>query len=140
MVIKELCKNEYVIRLDRGDNIIEKLTAFAIENNIASGKVQGIGAVDWVKLGFFMYHNKEYIYKEYNEPLEVVSLIGNISYVDEKPFWHIHGVFSNRDMNTVGGHLVEGRVSLTLELSVQISDTRIERKINNDIGLRLLDI
>jgi predicted DNA-binding protein with PD1-like motif len=43
-----------------------------------------------------------------SEPMEIVSLYGNISLKDGKPFVHAHVVLSDEKGNARGGHLLPG--------------------------------
>ena len=55
--------NTYIIRIDRGEEIIEKLLAVVKKENIKLAHVEAIGACDYVKVGLFdvieqKYHSK----------------------------------------------------------------------------------
>ncbi len=60
--------------------------------------------------------------------------------MDGAPFLHAHVVLSRRDGSTCAGHLVSGRVSVTLELLLARFDLDATRRLDPRWGLRLLDL
>lgn len=132
-------KNQYVIRLEKGEEIEEKLLEFGKEQNINSAFFNAIGAVLNAEIGFYNLATKEYIYKEITTPHEIVSLTGNITLVDDNPFLHMHCVLSSDTFECVGGHLKKATVGATCEIYLKSLDAKITRKQNLEIGLKLLD-
>lgn len=92
-------------RFDYGADAVKQLTDFVAEENIQSGVFNIIGAVQETKLGYYDQERKEYVELEFKEPLEVVSCMGNVSWMDCKPVIHAHACLSRRDGSTVGGHV-----------------------------------
>jgi predicted DNA-binding protein with PD1-like motif len=72
--------------------------------------------------------------------MELVGMTGNISLVDGQPFIHAHGVFSDKEFATVGGHVKDLVVGPTIEIFLAPIDEKIERKMNDEVGLKLLDL
>lgn len=128
----------YVVVLSHGEEIISSLSQFCAEQAIVSGKIQAIGAVDSVELGFYDLPAKEYQWNKFEQGMEIVSLLGNIALVEEKPFIHGHIVVSDSQFQCFGGHLKEGIVGATCEVHITQFDASIERVMNNEIGLKLL--
>ena len=58
--------------------------------------------------------------------LELTSLLGNISHIDDKPFAHLHGTFGTRDFQTLSGHLTKV-VSATAEIVIQMTNLDVNR-------------
>ena len=133
-------ETEYSIRLDRNEDIIEALTHFAIQQNITSGQINGIGAIKDVELGVYNLSQKQYERKFFPYIAEVLSLTGNISLMEERPFFHLHVVLSDDKFQCYGGHLFKGVVALTLELKLKTTHCKINRKEDEktDTGLNLL--
>ena len=141
MEVKDVTEHaRYQVVLDQGEKVIETLTDFCERRGIKSGALKGIGAVRHSEIGYYDLSTKEYSFKTYDDDLEVVSLIGNISLVEEKPFIHAHITLGNRDMNTVGGHLKECMVAVTLEIHLITFNEHFTRTHNEHIGLNLLDL
>lgn len=132
--------NTIVLVLEQGEDIVEAVTDIAREQNGKFGTVSGIGACDDVELNFYNLETKTYEKKEIKEPLELISLLGNISHIDEKPFAHLHATFGTNQYETLSGHLTKAVVSATAEIVITMTNLDINRKHNADIGLNLLDL
>ncbi|WP_426456931.1 PPC domain-containing DNA-binding protein [Staphylococcus cohnii] len=132
--------NTIVLVLEQGEDIVEAVTDLAREQNGKFGTVSGIGACDNVELNFYNLDTKTYEKKEIKEPLELISLLGNISHIDEKPFAHLHATFGTNQYETLSGHLIKAVVSATAEIVITMTNLDINRKHNADIGLNLLDL
>lgn len=129
-----------VVILERGEELISALETYADENKLASAWLQsGLGGSGSVTLSFYNFETREYVDKVFDEPLEILSLQGNVSWVDEKPFWHVHGVFGTRNYGTIGGHVKELTIALTAELFVAPLKTPLTRKLDDTTGLKLLE-
>ena len=130
----------YLLRLFKGERIIESLVKFCLEERITSGSITAIGGASSITLGYYDLATKEYSWKDFPEVYEIVSLNGNISLVDGVPFIHAHTVITDRSFNAFGGHLKEGIVAATCEVFVNPSDETFSRKMDDEIGLKLLDL
>lgn len=130
----------YILRLEKGDKIIDTIAKFCREESIFSASILGIGAVTSVELGYYRLDKKDYDWKIFDIPMEVVSLTGNLTTVDSQPFLHIHTVLADSEYQAIGGHLKEGTVNATLEIFMQTLSTPISRTLDEDIGLKLLQL
>lgn len=128
----------YKGRLKKGVDIIEGLSAFIRDNNIKAGIIKGIGAVSSAKLGYFNQNTKAYEERLFDENMEIVSLIGNISLKDNEPFPHLHASFSKRDFTLVGGHLMADTIVYAFEFVIfSLSGKPMEREFDEETGLFL---
>ena len=71
--------NTYVIRMDRGEEIVRTLTDFCKKENVTLGSVDALGAADHAVIGLYDVETREFHKKTFDEPLEISSLHGNIS-------------------------------------------------------------
>lgn len=125
--------------LQRGEELIATLTDYAKVQNLTGAWLQsGIGGAGKVTLSFYDLDKHEYIDRTFDEPLEILSLQGNLAWVDGEPFWHIHGVFGRRDYSTVGGHVKQLDIALTGELAITPREISLTRTFDNETGLKLL--
>jgi uncharacterized protein len=124
--------------LQRGEELHEALLAYARDTSLTSAWISGLGGASGATLGFYDIETKSFEWKEIDEPLEIVSLTGNLSLVDGEPFWHIHGAFSGRDFQTVSGHIKSLRVGLTCELHITSLGLSLHRDFDDTTGLKLL--
>lgn len=72
---------------------------------------------------------------------EVLSRIGDIAIGDDgKPSLHVHTVLGLSDGSTRGGHLLEGNVRPTLEITLIVMPAHLRRKKWPDLGIALIDL
>lgn len=110
------------IRLGPGDDVIKSLAEIVRQKNIKSGVVlSGAGVLSQVTLRNvrlfpeeFPVQDRNRIYTPKKEPLEVLSLSGNISRRDGEVHIHCHITVSSglEDGRAYGGHLIEGCIVL----------------------------
>lgn len=128
----------YIIKINRGEDFLKILTSFCEEKGIHAAYLTAIGACNKLTLAWYNLETKQYEDHEYNEDLEIASLIGNVSFVKGKPFIHAHGVFGKRDMSTVGGHIRQLTISAACEVRLEVFEGKIERKFDEVTGLKLM--
>ncbi|MBU8142943.1 DNA-binding protein [Staphylococcus aureus] len=121
--------------LEKGEDIVECITTFADDQDLTFTSVSGIGACDDVVLKFFNLTTKQYEEKHITEPLELTSLLGNISRLDNGHFAHLHATFGTQSYETFSGHLA----SATAEIILTVTDLDIQRSFKDAVGLNLLD-
>lgn len=131
--------NVYVVRLDKGEEIIETLKGFCATNQITLGWVSGIGAVNRVTLGLFETKPKRYVAEELTGDFEITSLSGNITTINKEVYVHLHATVSDLQHMTYGGHLTSAVVSATAELIVVSVAGVMDRIFSQEIGLNVLE-
>lgn len=135
----QLDANNYVLRLELGDDIHDQIQTFCAQNDINNAAVQGIGSVDSPTVAHYSVKTKQFTDKQLDGILEVTSLLGNVALVEGKPFAHIHVTVSGPDMVAHAGHLVKGTCSATLELIITAYPSHHWKTDNEDIGLKVWD-
>jgi uncharacterized protein len=130
----------FLVRMEMGERVGEVLKEFIKDNKIESGVFWAIGALKSVKLSFYDLPTKTYLPYEVNISVEVVSMSGNIAWMGGEVIIHCHGVFSDRDGKTTGGHFNDGTVGPTLEIMLFVGVEKIEREFDDLVGLKLLKI
>jgi hypothetical protein len=75
-----------------------------------------------------------------DEQVEVITLVGDIV-PDEngKPSLHAHTVLGRSDGSTRGGHLIDGRVRPTLEITITETPAHLTRRKHPDLGVALIE-
>ncbi len=129
-----------ILRIDKGEEVVKSITDYCVRENIANAYFSGIGAVDVLTCGYYNLEEKQYHFKEYAEPLEVVSLSGNVMLKDGTPFVHVHGVFTDIENRAFGGHIVEMHVHVVLEVMLTPLSSRVVRIHDDCIGLSLMEL
>lgn len=134
---------KYYIRLDKGDEIITSLTELCEKEKITTAQIQGIGGCESAKVGVFDPERKVYRQREQYCLLELVSLEGNITRFEEKPYLHLHASFAyhgeDKKPELLSGHLLEAVIGLTGEIIVTPAEGTIGRKYIEDLGIRVWD-
>ena len=112
-------ENTYVIRMDRGEEVVATLTALCRQEGIRLASVEAIGAVDRAVVGLYDVDKKVFHRKEFQEPMELTSLLGTVTEKDGKPYLHLHITASRRDYTCIGGHLLTAYINGACELYVE---------------------
>ena len=136
MKSKKINETTYLLRLEKGEEIIKTIWDFCETENIKAGYLQGIGAVSEVELALYDLSAKKYHDMTLTEPLEIVNLFATVT----SKKLHPHIVVGNKKMQCFGGHLKKGVVSATCEIILHRFKGEDLRYTDKDIGLELLDI
>lgn len=124
--------------LKRGEELREQLDDHARKQGLRAAWLQGVGGAGRMTLGYYDLATRDYRWRDYDQPLEILSLQGNLSIVDGQPFWHIHGTFSGPDFAAVGGHVKQLVIALTGELHITPLTTPLTRVFDDETGLKLI--
>jgi uncharacterized protein len=126
-------------RMAKGDDLLAALENCAREHGITLGKVEAIGAVSQARVGYYNQAERKYYFLDLARPLEILSLIGNISLKDGKPMVHAHVTLSGHEGRAFGGHLAEGTLVFACEFIIQEyqSATPLLRQMDDPTGLFL---
>ncbi|MCP4632664.1 MAG: DNA-binding protein [candidate division Zixibacteria bacterium] len=132
-------KNGYLLRLDKGEEVVSSINKFAEKSNITTASINAIGAVTNCVLGFFDREKKTYLNRDFNDVYELVSLNGNITFFDGKPILHSHIAIGDKQCKLYGGHFFSGTVAVTAEIFILETGVRIVRSLVDELGLNLID-
>lgn len=131
----------YLVRLNKGELLVESLTKLAKEKQLGGAWVSGLGGALWAELGFYDLPNQQYHFQKVEKLLEITALQGNLSLKEGKPVFHIHGTFSDSNLHAIGGHVKELCVAGTCEIYLHtIFGEPLTRTPNDEVGLPLLDV
>ena len=129
--------NKYIVRLDKGEEIVETLKKFCEDNNIKLGTIIGLGATNKATIGLYNTEEKKYYSKELTGDYEIAPLYGNISTMDGETYLHIHANLCNQEHKAFGGHLNSAVVSATFEAVIEVIDGEVDRAFDEEVGLNL---
>lgn len=127
-----------LIILQRGELVIKTLTELVTERGIVNASFSGLGAVEALSCGYYDLTTRSYHFTQYNEVYEVVQMAGNVMLKNDRPFIHLHGVFTDTQNLAFGGHVEEMRVAVTLEIVMHIFSTTRKRQYDDETGLFLI--
>jgi len=130
----------FIGRLEFDDDLLEKLTEVCRVNNVKSGTINAIGAVQNAKLGYYNQNEKKYTgCVEIDKKLEIASCIGNVSLNDTNEISaHLHIVLADYNAQAFGGHLMPGTKVFATEYCItEIINVELKRSKDEVTGLPL---
>ena len=127
-----------ILRIARGEEIIETVKAVAEREHIRLASVSALGATDDFTVGVYDVDAKRYDSKTFAGPHEIVSLTGTITEKDGAFYQHLHMSAGNRDCAVVGGHLNRAVVSVTCEMVIRILSGAVDRSPDPATGINLI--
>jgi hypothetical protein len=129
----------FVVIFDTGEELTAGLTRFATEQHLTAASFKAIGALSAVRLGWFSWESKQYrVSVEFDEQLELLSLIGDIALKDGAPQVHAHAIVGREDGTAHGGHLMTARIRPTCEVVLVESPARLQKQLDPESGLALI--
>jgi len=138
-------QNTYIVRVEKGEEAMEKLAELCEKENIKAGSINAIGATNKAELLWYDADKKEYSNKIFEgENYEITSFLGNISRkksldkAQDKPYLHCHITMGNKDLVAFAGHCKSVIVSGAFEAIVQTFDADIGRELDEETGLNLV--
>lgn len=132
--------SKYLIRLDKGDEIVESIKEISKKEKIRLATVSGIGAVNKATIGLFETSTLTYHNTNLSGDMEIVSLSGNISEMDGDVYIHLHIALGDASFNVKAGHLNLAIISVTGEIIIDVIDGVVDREFNKEIGLNLFKL
>ena len=128
---------DIVVRIDKGEEILEKIKEVAIRENIKLATVTALGATNEFTVGVFKTEEKKYYSNLFQGDFEIVSLTGSINTMNDEFYTHIHMSAGDEKGNVFGGHLNKAIVSATCEMFIHVIEGKVDRELSKDIGLNL---
>ena len=131
----------FVLIFETGEEIASALQQFSKNQGLAGSSFKAIGALSYAKLGWFNWKTKKYDPAcVLDEQVELLSLIGDIALKDGEPQVHARAVVGRSDGSAHGGHLLDARVRPTCELILTESPTHLQKKLDPESGIALIQL
>jgi len=130
----------WLLAIESCEEVRKTLEAFASREALNAASLVALGAFERATLGYFEWDNKRYKPIPVDEQVEVVTLTGDIVRDEKgKPSLHAHAVLGRADGSTCGGHLLEGLVRPTLEITLTQNPAHLIRRKHADLGIALIE-
>ena len=126
-----------VVRMDRGEEILEQLQRVAEKENIRLASVSALGAVSDFTVGVFKTDEKKYYANHFEGSFEIVSLTGTVNTMNGAYYAHLHMSAGNDKGEVFGGHLNRAVISATCEMVIRVIDGSVDRAFDEAVGLNL---
>ena len=123
-----------------GEEFPDALLDFLTRERIGYATLTGLGAVRGATISYWDAFSQKYETHHWDEQMEVVSLIGNVTLRDNAPFIHAHAGFGRRNFSMVGGHVNELAVHPTLEVWLRPEATPVRRELDESCGLYVMQL
>ena len=130
-------QNKIIVRMDKGEEILEKVREVAEKEKIKLADISALGAVSEFTVGVFDTEAKEYHANEFKGSFEIVSLTGTINTMNDEFYCHLHMSAANEKGQVFGGHLNRAIISATCEMVITLIDGRVDRRFEKEVGLNL---
>jgi len=128
-------------KIEPGEDLIDSIHSIVKLHDIKSGFINCIGALKQFTIGYYDIESKKYKTETFDENVELISCMGNVTYRDGEPLIHIHISVGRSDYSVLGGHLGKPSVvSITGEVSIFEIDQKLNREVDPKFNLSLLTI
>ena len=127
-----------VARLPYGGDLLAEIAKVADEHRMQTAELRAIGALQRARLAYYDQEAREYREFAVEEPVELVSVLGNVSRRDGSTAVHAHAALGGRLGGTTGGHVAPGCTIFACELVLQeLVGEALERAYDEQTGLPL---
>ena len=131
----------FVAKLMPDEDLIDAIKELVKKHNIKAGLINVIGALKKFTIGYFDLNTKEYKFKTFEEDVELISSMGNISYKDGEPIIHMHISVGKDDYSIIGGHLSQPSIiSVTGEVYIYEIAQKLNRVNDPQFNLSLIEL
>lgn len=120
-----------------GDELVDCLRRFAVNQHIKLAMIQGIGTTDDCNVGVFNAKTKKYKTNHLTDDFEIISLTGTIDTKNGKFYSHYHIGLADAEGHFLGGHLDNARISVTAEIVATLIDGEIDRHLSPQVGVNI---
>lgn len=126
------------IRLHQDEDLFESLREICRKCDLGVGIViSGVGMLKQAEISYFVESGR-YSPVMFPEPLELVSLSGNIIIKEDDCHIHLHAALARESKETLAGHLSKGKVNVTNEIVILKTTILADRELDAATGLMAL--
>ena len=129
--------SKILVRIDKDEEILEKVKELALKEKIRLAAVQALGATNSFTVGVYNVAEKKYYANTFSGSFEIVSLTGTINTMNGEFYTHLHMSAGNDKGEVFGGHLNRAVDSATCEMVVDVLDGTVDRAYDPVTGLNL---
>lgn len=138
----KIFNNVHTIKIVKGESITKTIHDYVLSHQIGFGKIEAIGMIEKATFGFL--EHDQYVWRTWNESVELTSLNGNISWDKDNidiPLIHLHGTITDENYTAFGGHFKDAIVSGVVELFItELSKEKVFKKHFHDVSFKTLDL
>ena len=109
----------WIGRVPFRSDLLDSVQHFAVKENIKCARVEIIGAVERAVISYYDQNKRMYRDIEFDQHLEILNCLGNLSLRDGEPAAHLHVTLGDSKGNVKGGHLQKGTVVFAGEFVIE---------------------
>lgn len=128
----------FLLILKRDQRIPEEIIKCIEAAKLSGASISAIGALKNPVIAYFNVKTKKYQSKTFKGVYQLLALNGNLSFIQDKPFLHLHAVLGDRQYRAMGGCLVKATVGVTAEIAITPITTRAARSLDESFDLNLI--
>jgi len=129
-----------LVRLPKGEDLLDALVAICREKKITKGHISLIGALEKAVLGYYPQDTRRYVTHTLDAGTEILAGLGNISLKDGQPAIHLHLTLLQGDFTITGGHAMPGNILFAGEACITpLGGPLLNRGLDAATGLPLWD-
>jgi predicted DNA-binding protein with PD1-like motif len=124
------------VKLDDGEDFLGEICRALESTGFSSGII--LSCAGMLRESVLAYFRGEYVEKPFPNPMEIVSIEGNIARGDDGSLQpHIHVALADENLNVHGGHLRRATVHNTAEIAMLIPKgvSLVRRSVGSRIEL-----
>lgn len=126
------------IRLFPDENLNIELKKACKKHDVKTAVIlSGIGQLKESEIGYFKTKG-DYLPEKINKTCEILMLTGNICKKEDDYILHSHIILGDKNKNAIGGHFINGTISITAEIVIIKTNINIKRKYDEETGLQAL--
>jgi len=128
----------FILALKQGESLFDSILHLAHDAKLLSASISGLGGLSMVEVAYYDINEKKYQTKLFSPMHELISMNGNIAFLDGKHFIHIHAAIGDEEYKVFGGHIMSATVNPSAEITIIPLNGKIERKYDAATGLKLM--
>ena len=128
-----------VLCLVRGEDVLASIRAVCNAERVRLAEISALGAADYAEVGVYHLAEKRFLPRTLEGEMEICALTGSVTRRGTELYLHLHGSLADADGNVYGGHVNEIRVSATAEIFIRLLPGEINRRLEEESGIFLMD-
>lgn len=128
----------FILSLTEGDNLFQKILDYANSAGLKSAVISGLGALTDITIGYFHRDTHKHSKQLFKGTYELVSLTGNITFIDNDRFLHIHAAIGDDQFHVFGGHLIDAFASASTEIAINPLPYPVIRKKHPELDIKVI--
>ena len=128
-----------VLCLVRGEDVLASIRAVCNAERVRLAEISALGAADYAEVGVYHLAEKRFLPRTLEGEMELCALTGSVTRRGTELYLHLHGSLADADGNVYGGHVNEIRVSATAEIFIRLLPGEVNRRLEEESGIFLMD-